>query len=168
MPMVALVASGSITGTSGIAGGAATRLVTTATVSPPSKGSNLANQAGFYGLYWSFATVTAASGAASAQIPTFTWYDDDLGAPITATAGPYGGLVNGLVTASLTGGAGISSLYALSGAASSVLRGVEYFVAGSGASGASAYIQVSSVASNGGVARYRFDYRLFRIDDWAV
>jgi hypothetical protein len=140
--------------------------VTTAT--QVGSGSNVKNEAGLYGLYWSFTTVTAASGAASAQIPVFTWYDDQIGAGVTGTGGAYGSLVNGGVTASLTGAAGISSLYGLSGAASSQLRGAEYFYAGSGASGASAYIQVSSVASNGGVARYKFDYSLFRLDLWSV
>ena len=166
MPMVAMIASGSITGTSGIAGGAPTRLITTAT--QIGSGNNLKIESGLYSLYWSFTTVTAASGAASAQIPVFTWYDDTLAAGITATGGAYGSLVNGLVTASLTGAAGISSLYALSGAASSQIRGNETFFAGSGASGASAYVQVSAVASNGGVARYKFDYAIFRLDLWAV
>lgn len=172
MPMVALIASGSINSVngSGISAGAATRLVTSASVQPPAKGSNIANEGGFYGLYWSFITQAAATGAASAQIPVFTWYDDGISAGVTATGGAYGWLVNGGVTASLTGAAGISSLYGLSGAASSVLRGVEYFRAGSGASGASAYIQVSSVASNpsANAQVYRFDYRLFSVDNWAV
>lgn len=172
MPMVALVASGSINSVngSGISAGAPTRLITTATVQPPSKGSNLANESGFYGIYWNFLTTSAASGAASAQIPVFTWYDNTIGAGVTATGGAYGAIVNGGVTASLTGAAGISSLYGLSAAVSSVLRGVEYFYAGSGASGVSAYIQVSSVASNPSAvgANYRFDYRIFKVDDWSV
>lgn len=172
MPMVALVASGSINSVngSGISAGAPTRLITTASVQPPAKGANLANQGGFYGIYWQFTTISAATGAASAQIPVFTWYDDSIGAGITATGGAYGQLVNGAVTASLTGAAGVSSLYALTATVSAFLRGVEYFNAGTGASGASAYIQVSSVGSNpsANAQTYRFDYRIFRVDDWGV
>jgi hypothetical protein len=133
-------------------------------------GNNLRNEPGFYGLYWNYITTSAASGAASAQIPVFTWYDPSISAGVTATGGGYGAIVNGGVTASLTGAAGISSLYGLSAAVSSVLRGCEYFYCGSGVSGASAYIQVSSVASNPSAvgANYQFNFRLFNADDWAV
>ncbi len=165
MPMVAMIAQGSITGTSGISAGAPTRLVTTAT--QIGSGNNLKNDAGLYGLYWSYTTVTAASGAASAQCPVFTWYDDQIGAPITATGGVYGGFVNGGLTGTVWGASGTAG-GGLSGAASSHIHGTEYFFAGSGASGASAYIQVSGVATNGGVARYKFDYAIFRMDLWSV
>ena len=52
MPMIPMLASGSITGTSGIAAGGPTRLVTTAT--QLGGGNNLKNEAGLYGIYWSF------------------------------------------------------------------------------------------------------------------
>ncbi len=171
MPMVALIASGTLNSVSGsgIGNGQPVKLITTATIQPPGKGSNLGNQSGFYGIYWSYVTTSAASGVASAQVPVFTWYDDGIGAGITATGGPYGGLVNGGVSAALAV-ASAATVYGLSAAISSVLRGTEYFFGGSGASGASAYIQVSSLASNPSAvgANYRFDYRVFRVDDWSV
>lgn len=163
MPMNARIASGSITGLSGIAAGTPTRLITTATFN--TTGSNRANEGGMFALYWSYVTTGIASAGGSAQVPCFTWRDPDLNVGVTSTGGVYGGFLNGGVTGTVWGASG-SAGGGISGVASSHQGGFHVFQAGSGASGASAYIQVSSLGTGGGYTR--FDYQLFKVDEWGL
>jgi len=163
MPMNALIASGSITGTAGIAGGAVTRLVTTATTTQ--LGNALANQPGMYALYWSYVTTGVGSAGGSAQIPCFTWRDPDLNVGVTSTGGGSYAALNGGTTGTLWGASG-SAGAGISGVASSHANGLHVFQAGSGVSGASAYIQVSSLGTGGGATR--FDYKIFMVDLWGL
>lgn len=165
MPMVARVASGSITGGSGIAAGAPTRLITTATITAPAVSSNLANQPGMYVVAWQYLVTGGASGGGTAQVPCFTWRDPDMNVGVTATASYYaGGILNGGIATSLSGQPSASA--GISAAASSHARGFEIFQCGSGASGVSAYLQVSSLSTGGGTCR--FDYQVFCVDNWGV
>jgi hypothetical protein len=158
--MVARIASGQILTAGSIS---PTRLITSATLLQ--SGNNLANQAAMYEVYWSLMVTGAGSAGGTAQIPCFTWRDDSIGVGVTATGGFTYNFLNGGVATSLSGqpsaSAGVSA-----GTVSANVRGVEVFQAGSGVSGASAYIQVSAVQTGG--AGIRFDYQVFRIDDWGV
>lgn len=165
MPMVARIASGSYTGTASIAAGAPTRLITTATVNPGFANTTLPNAPGMYAVYWSFIVTAGGSAGGSAQVPCFTWRDPDLNVGITSTGGAYGSFLNGAVTGTVWGASG-SAGGGVTGVVSAHTRGFELFQAGSGASGASAYIQVSSVGTGG--AFTRFDFQVFRVDDWGV
>jgi len=118
-----------------------------------------------YMLAWSFMTTGVGSAGGSAQVPCFTWRDPDLNVGVTSTGGAYGSFLNGGVSGTVWGASG-SAGGGVSGVASSHARGLEIFMAGSGASGVSAYFQVSSLGVGGSYTR--FDYRVFKLDDWSV
>lgn len=164
MPMIGRIASGSITGLSGIAAGAPTRLITTATTTQ--SGNVIAAAPGMYAIYWTYFVTAGGSAGGSAQIPCFTWRDPDLNVGVTSTGGAIGSMyANGAVSATVWGASG-SAGAGLTGVVSAHQRGFECFQAGSGASGASAYIQVSSIGTGG--AFTRFDYQVFLVDLWGL
>lgn len=164
MPMTMIVASGSLGGTAGIAAGAPTRLMTSATLVGAS-GNSRARTAGLYGVFWNVLVTAGGSAGGSFPIPVFTYYDDDLAKGVSASAGAWGSLLNGAASTSIYG-ASASSNYGVSGVVSAKTYGFEVFYCGSGVSGASAYMQVSALGLGG--AYTRFDYRVLRLDDFGV
>lgn len=164
MPMNAMVASGSITGLSGIAAGAPTLLITSAT--NMRAGTNTYNETGLYAVAWSYSTQGATGSAVGTiAVPCFTWWDAAQATSITATGGAIGFLLGAGSATALSGQASGTFGFSTS-AASAQIRGFEVFEAASGGSGVSAYIQVSSLGAGGRAVR--FDYKVLRLDDWGV
>jgi len=163
MPMIGLIASASVTGLSGISAGAPLALINAS--STTQLGNNLANVPGMYAIAWSYIVTAGGSAGGSAQVPCFTWRDPNLNVGVTSTGGGTYAALNGGATGTLWGASG-SAGAGISGTVSSHANGFHVFQAGSGASGASAYIQVSSVGTGG--AFTRFDYKVFLVDLWGV
>lgn len=165
MPMVALVASGSITGVSGVAAGTPTRLVTTATYQAAAVNTNIANESGTYIVAWNVLVTGAGSGAGGFPVPVFTFRDPDLNVGVSASGGAYGSLCGGLAATSVYG-ASAASTYVVSGVVSARAHGIEVLQCGSGASGVSAYLQVSALGAGG--AATRFNYQVYKLELWGV
>ena len=144
MPMPAGVASVATFSTA--AAQAWTRIVTSATNLMP--GSRNVIDAGLYEVNYALQN----SGVAGSAALVFTWYDDALGSAITATANNAIG--SGASATSLSG-------------ASANLAGSFTFKAGSGVSGASAYIHYA-VTGNSGSQAITGNIALFRTDFWSV
>lgn len=158
MPMVSRVATAA-TATAGAM--AFQRFITTANNLRP--GSNLQNEAGLYGCYWSI--VATANAAGSACPPIFTWYDASISAGMTASGNVQGlfGFTTAFGASALSGVSGMS----VSGA-SGYMAGTQYMQCGSGASGVSAYLQWAVTGNSGSTQGFRFDAQLFKVDDWGV
>jgi len=159
MPMPTRIATASVVATTS----PFTRVITSA--SNLQAGNTLSNQPALYGVYWQMICTAGGSAAGTTYPPLFTWYDASISAGVTATASPWSTLFGGLATANILG-TGVTSM-GVSGVVSGRLAGVEYFQCGSGASGASAYIQYA-ITGNVGGGSHRLDLQLFQVDLWGV
>jgi len=108
------------------------------------------NRGGNYMAVWQ---MTQISATAASCLPLFTWYDQTLGAPLTATANLLP----------------VSADYANYGlpptGIGGTTRGVFFVPCGSGASGVSAYF---GYGISGAISGVRFDCSVFQMDHFAV
>jgi len=108
------------------------------------------NRGGMYLAVWSLVCTAAANGSG---LPMFTWYDQGLGLPLTATANllPVSAdFANNCLACSAIG---------------AKTRGVFPVYCGSGASGVSAYI---GYGISGAGNAMKFDCHLYHVDSWGV